>query len=158
MYLKGLETQKRYCENQRSDFLFVEPLKDNLWCWHFTIRGPKDSEFEGGLYHGYLDLPSTYPFNPFQVYFLNENGRFAINRKICFDATSDPNGWTPAWTVHSFVEALSTRFLIKEVGTSEGGHLITPPAHRMELARKSREWSCDHCGPLEELEKKRWKD
>jgi hypothetical protein len=32
--------------------------------WHFTIRGPPDSDFQGGRYHGRILLPSEYPFKP----------------------------------------------------------------------------------------------
>ncbi len=30
--------------------------------WHYTIDGPKDSPYEGGLYHGKLTFPSQYPY------------------------------------------------------------------------------------------------
>lgn len=39
-------------------------LQDNLFEWHFTIRGPADSEFDGGLYHGRIILPPEYPMKP----------------------------------------------------------------------------------------------
>lgn len=31
---------------------YASPLKDDLYNWHFTIRGPEDSLFSGGVYHG----------------------------------------------------------------------------------------------------------
>ena len=39
-------------------------FQDNLFEWHFTIRGPVDSEFDGGLYHGRIVLPPEYPMKP----------------------------------------------------------------------------------------------
>ena len=30
----------------------AQPLEDNLFEWHFTVRGPADTDFEGGVYHG----------------------------------------------------------------------------------------------------------
>ena len=33
------------------------PLEDNLFEWHFTLRGPQGSDFQGGLYHGRILLP-----------------------------------------------------------------------------------------------------
>ncbi len=30
--------------------------------WHYTIEGPKDSPYEGGLYHGKLTFPIQYPY------------------------------------------------------------------------------------------------
>ena len=38
--------------------------QDNLFEWHFTIRGPGDSEFDGGVYHGRIILPPEYPMKP----------------------------------------------------------------------------------------------
>jgi len=35
-----------------SDQYCAAPLEDNMFEWHFTIRGPPDTEFEGGCYHG----------------------------------------------------------------------------------------------------------
>lgn len=43
---------------------FAQPLEDNLFEWHFTVRGPADSEFEGGVYHGRIILPPEYPMKP----------------------------------------------------------------------------------------------
>lgn len=38
--------------------------------WHFTIRGPKGSPFEGGVYHGRIELPDEYPMKAPDFYFL----------------------------------------------------------------------------------------
>ena len=47
-----------------SDRYHAAPLEDNMFDWHFTIRGPRDTDFEGGIYHGRILLPSDYPFRP----------------------------------------------------------------------------------------------
>lgn len=44
--------------------LLVTCIQDNLFEWHFTIRGPEGSEFEGGIYHGQISLPTEYPMKP----------------------------------------------------------------------------------------------
>jgi hypothetical protein len=41
-------------------------VEDNLFDWHFVLRGPQDTPFEGGLYHGRIILPA-------QVIRLNQN-------------------------------------------------------------------------------------
>ena len=43
---------------------FAQPLSDNLFEWHFTVRGPADTEFDGGIYHGRIVLPPDYPMKP----------------------------------------------------------------------------------------------
>jgi ubiquitin-protein ligase len=35
-----------------------------MFDWHFTLRGPRDTEFVGGIYHGRILLPADYPFKP----------------------------------------------------------------------------------------------
>ena len=31
-------------------------MEDNIFEWHFTIKGQKDTPYEGGLYHGKVIL------------------------------------------------------------------------------------------------------
>ncbi len=58
------------CKNQSENYT-AYPIKDDLFTWHFTIRGPDGSEFEGGLYHGVIKLPTSYPLKPPNIMFLN---------------------------------------------------------------------------------------
>ncbi len=52
--------QKEYKDmiQNKSAFVFAQPTEDDQFLWHFTIRGPLDSDYEGGLYHGIIELPS----------------------------------------------------------------------------------------------------
>jgi ubiquitin-protein ligase len=45
----------------------VDPT--NLLKWGFTIIGPHESPYEGGIYSGNIVFPSTYPTNPPKVIF-----------------------------------------------------------------------------------------
>ena len=49
---------------------YAQPLSDNLFEWHFTVRGPADTEFDGGIYHGRIVLPPDYPMKPPNFIFL----------------------------------------------------------------------------------------
>eukprot|EP00475_Leptophrys_vorax_P042844 TRINITY_DN8075_c0_g1_i4.p1 TRINITY_DN8075_c0_g1~~TRINITY_DN8075_c0_g1_i4.p1 ORF type:complete len:358 (-),score=61.95 TRINITY_DN8075_c0_g1_i4:45-1118(-) len=40
------------------------PMESNIFEWHFTIRGPPDTDFDSGVYHGKIFLPADYPFKP----------------------------------------------------------------------------------------------
>ena len=42
------------------DHFFVAPHL--VQEWHYTIDGPKDSPYEGGLYHGKLIFSPQYPY------------------------------------------------------------------------------------------------
>lgn len=47
----------RELQRDPSPEYYASPLEDNLLEWHFTIRGPPDTEFAGGIYHGRIILP-----------------------------------------------------------------------------------------------------
>ncbi|KAG8095495.1 hypothetical protein GUJ93_ZPchr0012g20902 [Zizania palustris] len=49
--------------NPSPDFMAL-PLEEDIFEWKFAILGSRDSEFEGGIYHGRIQLPSDYPFKP----------------------------------------------------------------------------------------------
>lgn len=42
----------------------VHASESNLFEFHFTVRGPEDSDFSGGVYHGRIILPENYPYRP----------------------------------------------------------------------------------------------
>ena len=42
------------------DFFVAAPMEDNLFEWHFTIRGPPGTAFDGGRYHGRITLPPEF--------------------------------------------------------------------------------------------------
>ena len=50
--------------SQPTSEYFAQPVEDNLFEWHFSVRGPEDSDFEGGVYHGRIILPPEYPMKP----------------------------------------------------------------------------------------------
>ena len=47
-----------------TELFYAQPLEDNIFEWHFTIRGPPDTDFDGGIYHGRILLPAEYPMKP----------------------------------------------------------------------------------------------
>jgi ubiquitin-conjugating enzyme E2 J1 len=47
-----------------TELFHAQPLEDNIFEWHFTIRGPSGSDFDGGIYHGRIILPAEYPMKP----------------------------------------------------------------------------------------------
>lgn len=73
-------------------------FKDDLFEWHFTLKGPQNSDYSEGLYHGRILFPSNYPFAPPSISFLTPNGRWEIDKKICLSVTGyHPEMWQPAW-------------------------------------------------------------
>ncbi len=62
--IKRIMSEIRELEKNPDPNFVIQPLEGNLFEWHFTIRGPKDTEFEQGVYHGRLILPENYPYKP----------------------------------------------------------------------------------------------
>ena len=58
---------------------YAQPLEDDMFEWHFTIRGPDDTPFAGGIYHGRILLPADYPMKPPNIVFMTvSNATFLV--------------------------------------------------------------------------------
>ena len=68
--IKRILADVREIQRHPTSRFTAAPLEDNLFEWHFTIRGPTKTEFEGGLYHGRILLSPEYPFKPPNIVFL----------------------------------------------------------------------------------------
>lgn len=85
----------------------VEPLDEDPLSLHFTMRGPEDSPYEAGRYHGVVSLTANYPFDPPSVTFLTPNGRFAPGQALCLSSTAyHPELWQPSWTLRTHLVAI----------------------------------------------------
>jgi len=69
-------------ENAKEDRTVISaaPLDDNIFEWHFTIRGPPDTPYELGMYHGRIILPSNYPMAPPNIMLLNVSVHQSVHR------------------------------------------------------------------------------
>ncbi|GAA36417.2 ubiquitin-conjugating enzyme E2 J1, partial [Clonorchis sinensis] len=123
---------------------------DNLFEWHFTIRGPEDTEFSGGVYHGRILLPSEYPMKPPNIVLLTPNGRFETHRKICLSISGyHPESWRPSWSIRTALLAIIG--FMPTHGAGAIGSLDLPAEERKALARTSQSFVCDSCGPTSNL-------
>ena len=118
-------------------------IQDNLFEWHFTLRGPKDTVFEEGLYHGKILLPTEYPFRPPDVLFLTPNGRWEVNQKvgcswltqICLTFTGfHEETWQPAWGIRTAL--LSVQSLMSSKDEAGVGAVSMPGEDRERLAKQ----------------------
>lgn len=122
----------------------AHPLEDNLFEWHFTVRGPGDTEFEGGIYHGRILLPAEYPFKPPELIFLTPNGRFELNTKVCLSVTKHHEDmWQPAWGIRTVILALMGFFPTEARGAIGG--LDYTKEERRAFAKQSKNWTCSVC-------------
>ena len=74
--MKRIQKEQKDMLSDPSPYYYAEPLESEPFEWHFTIRGPPATTFEGGFYHGVITLPSSYPFRPPYIVFLTPSGRF----------------------------------------------------------------------------------
>ena len=149
---KRIVNEIKKLKERPSHMFHAEALPDNLYEWHFTLRGMENSPYEEGLYHGVILLPRDYPLKGPDIRFMTENGRFEVGVNICLSNTSyHPESWSPLWNVRNILEALDTFFLDKEIGI---GSLIKSDEVRKELAKKSRSFICKKCGSVLDQEKK----
>ncbi|XP_041462991.1 ubiquitin-conjugating enzyme E2 J1-like [Lytechinus variegatus] len=124
---------------------FAQPLDDNLFEWHFTVRGPPDSDFSKGVYHGRITLPPEYPMKPPSIMLLTPTGRFEVGTKICLSISGHhPETWQPSWSIRTVLLAIIGFMPTKGEGAI--GSLDYTPDERKVLARKSQEWKCEACG------------
>ena len=109
--VKRIKADIREMTTNPSDQYVAEPLEDNMFEWHFTLRGPPGTDFDGGVYHGRILLPAEYPMKPPNIVFLTPNGRFQVGKKICLSISAHhPEHWQPAWGVRLILEALISFF------------------------------------------------
>lgn len=148
--IKRIKADVRELRNSPSDQYVAAPLEDNLFEWHFTVRGPADTAFEGGVYHGRILLPSDYPFKPPNIVFMTPNGRFKVGEKICLSISAHhPEHWQPAWGIRLILEALISFMPTESNGAL--GSLDWTDEERRELAAASVSFTCPHCGKVADL-------
>ncbi|KAF0979152.1 hypothetical protein FDP41_001495 [Naegleria fowleri] len=146
--IKRILSEVRELQKNPSDEYEAHPLEDNLFEWHFTLSGPKGTDFEGGIYHGRIILPPEYPHKPPDIVLLTPNGRFETNTKICLSLTSyHPESWTPQWGIRTVLIALQGFFPTEAKGI---GSIEYPSNVRKRLAIQSRKWKCDICKTINE--------
>jgi len=132
---------KEYLAMQREPppFIWATPDEKNILIWNYLIRGPLDSPYAGGEYHGVLTFPPEYPFKPPGIKMFTPSGRFQPDRKICFSMSDfHPGSWNPAWSVATILTGLLSFMLADEMTT---GSVNTTEAHKRAFATRSHPWN-----------------
>ncbi|KAF4837807.1 Ubiquitin-conjugating enzyme E2 J1 [Colletotrichum tropicale] len=130
--------------NSPSPDYTATPLESDLFEWHFTFRGPPNSSYSDGIYHGRIVLPPTYPLRPPSFRFLTPSGRFETNREICLSISGHhEETWQPAWGVRTALVAL--RSFMETDPRGQLGGLETSDAVRRRHATASQTFKCPTC-------------
>jgi len=129
--------KKEYMRLQKEPIanISAEPRPENILEWHFVIKGPAESPYTGGSYHGMLKFPSNYPYAPPAIMMLTPNGRFNTNTRLCLSMSDfHPETWVPAWSVASILNGVLS-FMLESTPTV--GSVETSTAERRRLASAS---------------------
>lgn len=111
------------------------PLPSNILEWHYIVRGPEKSPYEGGIYHGKLVFPRQFPFKPPSIYMITPNGRFKCNTRLCLSISDfHPDTWNPAWSVSTILTGLLSFMLEKDPTL---GSIETSDYTKRQLAAQS---------------------
>ncbi|KAF2185848.1 UBC-like protein [Zopfia rhizophila CBS 207.26] len=140
-----LKEASELASNASPDY-HAEPLEDNLFEWHFTLRGPPSpSPYDNGIYHGRIVLPPTYPLRPPSFRFLTPTGRFEVNREICLSISGHhEETWQPAWGIRTAMVAIRS-FMDTDAKGQLGGIECNAQV-RKRMAGESRAFKCAVCG------------
>ncbi|KAF9912029.1 Ubiquitin-conjugating enzyme E2 6 [Lobosporangium transversale] len=128
---------KEYINIQKSPpaYIYARPLESNILEWHYVLKGPPDTPYYGGEYHGKLIFPSDYPFKPPSIRMTTPNGRFQVDTRLCLSMSDfHPATWNPSWSVATILNGLLS-FMSQDEATT--GSIVTSNYEKTELARRS---------------------
>ncbi|CAJ1373494.1 unnamed protein product [Effrenium voratum] len=134
--IKRIQRELKEISQQPSRHWTAGPAKDDLFEWIFAIRGPPETDFQGGIYTGKIVLPVNYPLAPPSITMLTPSGRWEVGKKICLSNTNyHAELWQPAWGIRTMMEALRSHF--PAAGDGAIGALDWPSDQRKRLAQDS---------------------
>eukprot|EP01031_Cornospumella_fuschlensis_P025089 gene25089-30303_t len=130
-----MKEQKDIMDNPLPNIRIAVDPEDRL-NWYCMIYNLTDPQYQGGEYIFNIKLSARYPFEPPDFFFLTPNGRFEINKKLCFSNSSyHKESWSPIWTLKTIILGFLSFFL---ENSSRGiGHLTTSASDKHALAAQS---------------------
>ncbi|PLW54027.1 hypothetical protein PCANC_09507 [Puccinia coronata f. sp. avenae] len=120
-------------------FIMARPRESDILEWHYILRGPPDTPYEGGEFWGTVVFPAEYPFKPPAIKMLTPSGRFQPDRKICTSMSDyHPASWNPAWSVATILNGLLS-FMVSEEMTT--GSVRSSDGDRKLFAKRSHAYN-----------------
>ncbi|KAH9444581.1 hypothetical protein MJO28_013400 [Puccinia striiformis f. sp. tritici] len=123
-------------------FILARPRESDILEWHYILRGPPDTPYEGGEFWGTVVFPAEYPFKPPAIKMLTPSGRFQPDRKICTSMSDyHPASWNPAWSVATILNGLLSFMVAEEMTT---GSVRSSDGDRRLFAKRSHSFNVAH--------------
>jgi len=124
----------------------------DMTAWHFLMRGPPDTPYEGGWYVGRVRFPPDYPFKPPALFMVTPSGRFATGVSICTSMSEfHPESWSCSWSVATILKGFLS-FMCEDGPAAETtGAVSTTAGEKHALAAASLAWNLAAPGKLGDL-------
>tara|TARA_Y100000591_G_C21837393_1_gene703394 strand:- start:4 stop:528 length:525 start_codon:yes stop_codon:yes gene_type:complete len=96
---KRIKSELNEIKNSNSEYFTATPIDNNMYRWKASIKGPKESPYEGGIFLLDIEFPANYPFRPPKIAFITKIYHCNINEQggICLDILKEQ--WSPALTI-----------------------------------------------------------
>ncbi|XP_053519728.1 ubiquitin-conjugating enzyme E2 D2-like [Artibeus jamaicensis] len=106
--LRRLHKELTDINNDPPPMCSTGPVDDYMFTWKWTIRGPADNPYKGGVFCLNIQFPPHYPFMPQQIYFTTPICHPNINQRgyICLDIFRSQ--WSPIMTVSKVLLSISS--------------------------------------------------
>lgn len=102
-FVKRIHKEKLECIENNIDI-----ISDSDYNMSFTMFGPVDSEYEGGIFNLKVKFPPNYPFEPPSVQFVDKifHPNISTDGRICIDILKDK--WSAALTFFKVILSIQS--------------------------------------------------
>ncbi|GAA5874190.1 hypothetical protein JCM1840_000382 [Sporobolomyces johnsonii] len=145
---KRLRKEHQMFQKNPPSFIWATPNESNILEWHYIMRGPPGTPYEGGEYWGVVTFPKTFPFAPPELKMNTPSGRFAPSTAICTSMSNfhpavhrqltEDYCISVAWSTETILVGLLSFMLSDEITT---GAIRSTDAERRALAAASHAWN-----------------
>jgi len=141
---KEFKKLKKLVDKKKEDCPIINlKNKQDFIKWEAIIMGPKDSEYDGGLFVVDIEIPSKYPFTPPKMKFATKVWHPNISSQtgaICLDILKDE--WSPALTIRTALLSLQALLSTPEPDDPQDAEVATQYRNdRESFIFKAQEWT-----------------
>ena len=139
-FIKRIMKEYNNIKKEPLEHIIIKINEENLCEINFLIKGHIEP-YKNGIYWGILKLPELYPLKPPSIQLKTENGRFHINKDICFSNSNfHIENWNPSWTIKTILIGFYS-FMLENNENDTLGAINTTFEEKEILAKKSLEYN-----------------